>query len=584
LAGSRNLERANELRGFDSYRQLHPSSAGAACESSFGNRKFFGASLAAGSTIGDVAQRGALKCLTRREFLARGGMFAGAWCAPHFLRLRNASSNALLRASSLEKFVDPLPIPPVAKPAGMHTSPVSSQSKLPYYRMPMQEMEAKLHRDLPPTRLWGVAGTFPGATLEMRTGQAVLVDWANELPHRHLLPIDHDVHGAGAKLPDVRAVMHLHGGRNPPQSDGYPEDWYLPGKSALYHYPNQQEAAMLWYHDHTLGITRLNVFAGLLGAAITRDDSEEALPLPRGKYEIPLIICDRTLNRDGQLTYPAKWVNEIEGDAILVNGKIAPYLQVEPRSYRFRVLNGANSRIFDFSLSNQQKFHQIGSDQGLLPSPVELETLMLAPGERADLVVDFAASAGTNLILLDDENIVMQFRVAKQSSNQENRALPKKLRDVPRIVESSAVKSRMLTLNDVIRNSDVPVAMLLNNTRWHEPVTEKPVLDSVEIWNLVNLVDETHPIHLHLVRFQVLDRRRFDVLSYQEKHVLKFSGPPIPPDPNELGWKDTVQAKQGVVTRIIARFEGYTGKFVWHCHILEHEDNEMMRPLIVMPE
>ena len=531
-------------------------------------------------------------------------MLAGALCMPRIAgggpqavpgakpaappaAVARAHQQPLLDAASLKKFVDPLPIPEIARPAGMRPSPTDSRIQIPYYRMPLRQIEAKVHRDLPPTRLWGTGKSSPGPTFEARKDHPVLVEWASELPATHLLPIDHAIHGAHTDVPDVRTVMHLHGGKSPADSDGYPEAWQRPGESALYHYPNHQDAAMLWYHDHALGITRLNVFAGLLGVYLVRDSVEDALPLPRGKYEVPLAIYDRAFSRDGQLAYPAKWVNEFTGDAVLVNGKMFPYLEVEPRRYRFRVLNGANSRIFDFSLSNQQKFHQIGTEQGLLPAPVETDYLSLAPGERADLIVDFSGHAGEKIVLQDDNTdgdpAVMQFRVGRSNSAKDTSLLPSTLRPVARLAETQAVKTRTMMLNDVIANSDVPVAMLLNNTEWGAPVTENPTLNSVEIWNLANVTDETHPIHLHLVRFQVLDRRRFDVLAFQEKRALHYAGQPISPGPGEAGWKDTVQAKPGMVTRIIARFEGFTGRYVWHCHVLEHEDNQMMRPFDVVP-
>ena len=547
--------------------------------------------------------------LTRREFLAEAGVFAGSlWlpcslpavaqqshaghvpAAPRVPAARSSGSERL-HAASLEKFVDPLPIPPVARPAGVRPSPENHRIKLPYYHMPLRELAVKVHRDVPPTRLWCVGGISPGPTFEARADHGILVEWANQLPHKHLLAVDHAIHGAGTGVPDVRTVMHLHGGRTPPESDGYPEAWHTPGKSMLYHYPNRQDAAMLWYHDHALGITRLNVLAGLLGMYFVRDSVEDALPLPRGKYEVPLAFCDRAFTRHGQLAYPAKWTNEFSGDAVLVNGKIFPYVEVEPRAYRFRVLNAANSRTFDFSLSSKQNFHQIGTEQGLLTAPVELEHLAVAPGERADLFADFSAHAGENIVLQDDnsahERALMQFRVARSSGAgkgdaQHGNTPPATLRPVQRLAESLALRTRTMMLNDVIANSDMPVAMLLNNTDWDAPVSEKPVLNSVEIWELANVTDEMHPIHLHLARFQVLDRRRFDVLAFQEKKVLHYGGPALPPEKGESGWKDTVQAPQGFVTRVIARFEDYTGRYVWHCHILEHEDNQMMRPFDVV--
>ena len=455
----------------------------------------------------------------------------------------------------------------------------------------MRQFESKVHRDLKPTRLWGYASGSPGPTFETRSGQGVLVEWVNELPTTHFLPIDRSIHGAEADKAEVRTVVHLHGAKAPPESDGYPENWYVPGKSAVYYYPNRQDAAMLWYHDHALGINRLNVFAGLLGAFFVRDEFEDSLHLPRGKYEIPLVIYDRDFDLEGQLNYPVSgdpkspWVPEFFGDAVLVNGKLFPYLEVEPRKYRFRVLNGANSRFFHLTLSSEaskgQTVQQIGTDQGLLPAPVPLTRVSLAPAERADLVVDFSNSVGTNVILKNDNVSVMQFRVAAKGAPDAS-ALPQVLRPVPRIPESSAVKTRTLTLVEIDDLVQRPVKMLLNNAHWSMPVTENPVLDSVEIWNLINTTDDAHPIHLHLVRFQILDRRAFNIAAYWATGEIKYTGAVTPPESGEAGWKDTVRADPGMVTRIIVRFEGFAGRYVWHCHLLEHEDNEMMRPYDVV--
>ena len=372
-----------------------------------------------------------------------------------------------------------------------------------------------------------------------------------------------------------------------PEFDGYPEAWYEPGGTRQYYYPNQQNAAMLWYHDHALGINRLNIYAGLLGAFFIRDAAEEALNLPAGKFEVPLILCDRFFYPDGQLSYPvspnpkAPWVPEAFGNAILVNGKLFPYLNVEPRKYRLRVLNGSNGRFYRLTVSNQQNFYQIGSDQGLLSVPVELKSLVLAPAERADLVVDFAAERGQKIVLKSDAFTIMQFRVGSESV-RDTSALPATLRTVARMPESSAVRTRMLSLDEILDFYGNSYIMLLNGAHWRMPVTENPALNTTEIWSLINTTDDSHPIHLHLVRFQILDRRPFHRFSYQARRQLVYRGPAQPPAPEEAGWKDTVQAHPGMVTRIISRFEGYTGRYVWHCHILEHEDNEMMRPYDVV--
>ena len=527
---------------------------------------------------------------SRRLFLKQTAAVAGALAVPAASYTSHAQTAAkpVLDLKGLAPFVDALLIPRVAQPSGTQPVPGHPWRRVPYYRLAMHEFAAKVHRDLRPTRMWGFEGGSPGPTLEARSGQGILVDWANELPQAHFLPIDHGIHGAEKNKPEVRAVVHLHGGKVPPESDGYPENWYTPGKSATCFYPNEQDAAMLWYHDHTLGINRLNVFAGLFGVYLIRDKVEEALNLPRGRYEIPLVICDRMFDKDAQLYYPTSedprgvWISELAGDAFLVNGKLLPYLDVEPRKYRFRVLNASNSRFFDLKLANGQEFHQVGSDQGLLPAPVALKDLQLAPAERADLIVDFAGHAGERIVLKNESFQIMQFRVSQVAAAAE-RPLPTALRSVARIAESSAIRTRELALVEVDDQVARPMEMLLNNARWHDPVTEKPFLDSVEIWNLINTSDDSHPIHLHLVKFQVLDRRNFERFAYTSKGVLKYLGPVTPPDPNEMGWKDTVTAHAGMVTRIIVRFEGFTGRYVWHCHILEHEDNEMMRPFEVLP-
>jgi spore coat protein A len=493
-----------------------------------------------------------------------------------------------LNASSLEQFVDPLPIPEIARPSGFRFSPIDPSTKLPYYRLSMRQYEFRIHRDLKPTLQWGYNAASPGPTIETRSGEGLLVEWANDLPDKHFLPIDHSIHGAEADKPEVRTVVHLHGGKVPPEGDGYPEKWIVPGQSTICHYPNRQDAAMLWYHDHALGINRLNVFAGLLGAFLVRDDFEDALELPRGKYEIPLVIYDRILDLNSQLNYPVSpdpqkpWTPEVFGDAILINGKLFPYFDVDPRRYRFRVLNGSNARFLHLSFSDGSKFHQIGTDQGLLPAPVEMDRVFLAPGERGDLMVDFSGLRGSHIVLKNDTLPIMLFRVG-QNSSRDASAMPQTLRPVAKIAEASAIKTRTLSLVEIDDLKQRPVSMLLNSAHWSMPVTENPILDSTEIWELVNTTDDSHPIHLHLVRFQILDRRSFDIAAFWNTGQLKYKALAVPPAPDEAGWKDTVRADPGMVTRIIIKFEGYAGRYVWHCHILEHEDNEMMRPFNVLP-
>jgi spore coat protein A, manganese oxidase len=538
--------------------------------------------------------------ITRRKFLQSSALAATLAAGKRDLAqvlTHPPSIPPALDVNTLAQFVDQLPIPDIAQQQGLRPSLADARLKVPFYRLAAQPITSKLHRDLPPTKLWSFGTSTAGPTLETRSGEPLLVEWVNALPKEHFLPIDYTIHGAEADTPAVRTVVHLHGAKTRPESDGYPEDWIVPGKSSLYYYPNEQDAAMLWYHDHALGINRLNVYAGLFGGFFIRDGAEESLNLPKGKFELPLLLYDRLLTREGQLLYPVSpdpqspWVPEVFGNAILVNGKLFPYFDVEPRKYRLRVLNASNARIYHLSFANQDStgqgsanqvpFHQIGTDQGLLSAPAPLTRLEIAPGERADLVIDFSDHRGAQLVLKSDSFVIMQFRVSSGKVTDTS-SLPATLRPVPKIPESQAAQTRLLTLDEYVTKNGNPAMLLLNATRWHLPITEKPVLGSTEIWSLVNPTNDTHPIHLHLVRFQILDRQSYEPWLFQTKRQLHFLGPAQPPAPNEAGWKDTVQAYSRMVTRIIVPFEGFTGRYVWHCHILEHEDNEMMRPYEVI--
>jgi len=303
----------------------------------------------------------------------------------------------------------------------MRPHPGNPKQNIPLYRLAMREVRLKVHRDLPPARMWSFGGSFPGPTVETQSGHAVIVEWLNDLPMRHFLPIDHTLMGAEPNLPEVRAVVHLHGGRTPAASDGYPEEWITPGKTQTCFYPCAQHAALLFYHDHAMGINRLNIYAGLQGLFIVRDPREDALGLPAGKYEVPLMITDRLLTKEGQLYYPVSpnpgrpWVPEVFGNAILVNGKLLPCHDVEPRKYRLRLMNGSNGRFYRFGLSNRAAFQVVANDQALLEKPVDAKRLPMAPAERADIVVDFAPFAGTTVNLVSDSFDILQFRVARQA-------------------------------------------------------------------------------------------------------------------------------------------------------------------------
>jgi spore coat protein A len=493
-------------------------------------------------------------------------------------------SAPMLHVLELPPFVDALPIPENWEHSAAHAG---SDGRL---RITMREIHHKVHRDLPPTRMWSYGPTALGPVIQARSGHPLQIEWINNLPTRHFLPIDHSLHGCGHDIPDVRAVTHVHGARVPSKDDGYPEDWFVPGKSRTCTYPLEQEAATLWYHDHAMGLNRLNSYAGLFGMFLIRDKVEDDLHLPTGKYEVPLILYDRDFTTDGQLYYPSSgdpehpWVPEFNADGILINGKIRPYFEVEPRLYRFRVVNVANSRFFNLSLSNGRPFVQIGGDQGLLPAPVEMKRLMLAPAERADLLLDLTQSAGQTVHLRTGGLDILELRVAVSSTSPARQAysIPTSLRAIPRTPESAATVTRTITLHEYQNQHGQSMMMLLNRKHWHEPTTEFPKLNSTEIWEFVNLTEDVHPMHLHLVRFQILDRRPFDMNVYLRTKKFHFTAEVSPPDANELGWKDTVQCPDSVITRVIVRFEGYPGKYLYHCHILEHEANDMMRPFEVV--
>ena len=489
----------------------------------------------------------------------------------------------------LTKYLDALPIPGPAQPV---TGVVGGEAT---YQIDMTQFEQQLHTDLPPTTVWGYAGSYPGPTIEATKDLPVTVEWINDIRDAngvlrvdHYLPVDTCLHGPDHEGDTPRTVVHLHGGHVPPEADGYPEATFLPGGSATYIYPNNQLPATLWYHDHAMGITRLNVMMGLAGYYLLRDQFEIDLNLPSGEYEIPLAIQDRTFRADGSFVYPEQWQDQFFGDTLLVNGKVWPYLHIKQGKYRFRVLNGSNSRSYTLSLSTGDTFQWIGTDGGLLEAPVDITEITLTPGERADLVIDFAGySVGQEILLSNSAPApfpgdpgagviadVMKFIVQDQAGH--TAALPATLRPIERLLEEDAIEVREFEL----RKSSHPCTgtiWLINGKVWDD-ITEFPMLDTTEVWSFINRSGMVHPMHMHLVMFQVLDTQDFDVVNGEVSPI----GSPVAVDPNESGWKDTVPVYPNQIVRVIARFEGYPGLFPYHCHILEHEDHEMMRQFQVI--
>ena len=554
---------------------------------------------------------------TRRQFLKASALTVGGLSVPWRQGFANMNTSQPLNPDIIPKFEDPLPIPATLKP-------VDDTEDSAAYRVTMSEFQQQvLPTGFPTTTVWGFEGSFPGPTIEARKDKPVAVKWINELPMRHILPVDKTLHGTNKGEPEVRTVVHLHGAHTKPQFDGYPEDWYTSEDSknfAVYNYKNDQEPAALWYHDHAMGSTRLNVYAGLAGLYNIRDDIEDALNLPSGDYEVPIVIQDRLFAEDGSLFYPAELdpikfpyapspsiIPVLFGNVTVVNGKTWPYFEVEPRKYRFRVLNGSNSRPYrlrlvpDAAPNTSLPYHQIGTDGGLLAKPVPVGKVVngapkgpqvtVAPAERADIIVDFSNFAPGEVITMKNLGIadfpssesvesIMQFRVIASNASDTS-DLPTELRTVPELDPADAVKTRNLTL-DLTKDDYGRPKFLLNKAKWMDPITEKPKLNTTEIWNFVNMTPNGHPMHVHLVTFGVLSRRLFDVEHYRQTGEILYLSPPekmLPP--NENGMRDMVRVPAGTVVQIIAHFD-VPGRFVWHCHFLDHEDHEMMRPYEVV--
>ncbi len=617
-----------------------------------------------------------------------------------------------LDPTSVPKFRTPLAIPP-AMPR-KEVLPGPGNTKIDYYEIAVRQFEQQvLPPGLPATTLWGYGApqvpdsfAYPARTIEARYRRPVRIKWTNELVDAngnylpHLLPIDQTLHWAnppGARdtqgtdqeryLGPVPMVPHLHGAATTQESDGYPEAWTLPDAvniplglfrtgthydlnkassplgaqwsagSMVFEYPNRQAATTLWYRDHSLGMTRANVYAGPAGFYLLRGGPADAVdgrlpgPAPssedragRAYRELPILIQDRSFNADGSLFYPGDraffeglrkdqlqipfkpdggsdvspiWNAEFFGNTMVVNGKTWPFANVEQRRYRLRLLNGCDSRFLILQFSNGLPFWQIGAEGGFLPQPVRLERLLLEPAGRADVIVDFSdVAAGTSLRLLNigpdepygggvpdldflpsDPNTtgqVMQFRIARRrgsdpSSRPETLGLPVQARlgehSVVRKVSLNEMESSTILVstdaegNIVLDPAGAPFGPTMGGLgtlnpdgtgkvlTWSDAVTETPRQGVTEVWEIHNFTEDAHPVHVHQVQFQVMGRRGAD-------GVLRG------PEPWETGFTDTVISLPGEITRIKARFD-IPGLFVWHCHILEHEDNEMMRPFQV---
>lgn len=563
------------------------------------------------------------------------------------------------------KFIDPLRIPPVVRP--------HDDASVRRLTVRMRSAWVRLHSELPTTRVWAYDGLLPGPTIEVRRGQRVLVDWVNEIgdgmPVTAVVGPDlsqNDPGTSGASPDkDVAAlpawtVIHLHGGRTMANGDGWTENAFLAGGHQPSWYDNDQPAAMLWYHDHAMGITRFNVVAGLSGMYVIRDDEEDLLRLPSGRYEVPLMLCDRNLETDADGSLTGRLLHKTEQDTgeyfgpfTLVNGTIWPHFDVEARQYRIRVLNASNARAYRLVLVDQNgdqvmgAIKQIGTDSGLLGRPVEVPEsgLILGSAERADLIVDFRGFRGTSLRLVNTaaapfknaaatvkpgvpdpdpdhrlgEPDVMEFRVGAEvvgdpfrlpahlagsftrvthddlPANHKHRTVGLVERDgmlqlwelaetdpptgkppVDGIVQVTGADGKVLTYKRM-------AAMLEDAVNWF------PAYGAWEVWRILNLTEDTHPFHVHLVRFQALARDTYDVQGFDSTAGGTTAGRPVAYqkpgvlDANEQGWKDIIRVNPHDMVSIAAEFSGGTGRYMYHCHMIEHEDNDMMRPFVVVP-
>jgi spore coat protein A len=575
------------------------------------------------------------------------------------------------KAAPLAPFVDALPIP-------SRLIAVEHDGRL---TVGIHAGTHRFHRDLPLSTIWGFEGMVPGPTIEAERGQPVTVEWRNELegPFPVLDTVASQPTGAEGVpvqcLPGLsggkpnrhaaaltgHTVVHLHGGLTPAAYDGWAENLFAPGQPAVFDYPMDQRAALLWYHDHVMGITKLDVYAGLAGLWIVRDERERELELPEGlPFEVPLLIQDRNFDLDEHGRLTGQLVHKTDPEVMeafppftVVNGKVWPVLEVRPATYRFRILNGSNARTYRLVLLHEgtpelERITQIGTDHGLLRAPVPLphDGLVLASAERADLLVDFSDFAhASELTLLntatapfdgspfpvsDAENAadpegllpypqVLRFRVAGEQASRVS--IPRQLatdyeapaaealararrRAIALVEREMGDEPNMLTMRELGPADDGPLVTVSDGdetTRYRvvaahfeDKTTFFPMLGEYEVWQLINLTGDTHPIHLHLDPFQILARLpiRYEIPDggIGERELAATVTLAREPDDeldhaiddNERGLKDTIRVNPNEIVEIAVRFNSYSGRYMYHCHILEHEDRDMMRPFVTM--
>ncbi|GII77555.1 multicopper oxidase [Sphaerisporangium rufum] len=483
--------------------------------------------------------------LNRRRMLALGATVGGAMALP---LVRAAAVGAQqgepphrgyhvgrrTAATAVRADVTPfsvrMPVPPVLRPA-------SSGPAGDVYRIPVRAATAEILPGVR-TQVLGYGGGFGGPTIRARAGRPVRMVYENTL--------------------DAPVNVHLHGGHVPAASDGHPMDLIQPGGSRAYDYPNTQRGATLWYHDHSHGTEAEHVYRGLHGFYLIEGEDEAALRLPAGPYDVPIMLRDSAFDANGELIF---FGDPAERSTFLANGKVQPYFPVAARKYRFRLLNAGNERVFRLNLGGVEMI-RIGSDGGLLPAPVPVTELVLASAERADIVVDFGRHpVGTRLVLSDGTTPVLRFDVVAQA--RDTSRVPDRLRPMPSF-PAAAVERDVAMSFDL--SGSFPVGLV--NGRPYDPdrVDFQVKRGTTEIWRVINAdtIGIDHTFHMHLAQFEVLDRD---------------GAPPLPQD---AGLKDTVHVPPGGSVRVRATFTDHLGRYVYHCHYLEHSSIGMMGQMEVI--
>ncbi|XP_058087433.1 multicopper oxidase LPR1-like [Magnolia sinica] len=545
------------------------------------------------------------------------------------------ANERLISPSKLEMFVDDLPDMPKIKGFTIRNGVPGSRS----IKIGMFEKKWKFHRDLPPTRVFAYGtsnetATVPGPTIEALQGIETRVRWKNHLPSEHILPWDPTIPTATVTK-GVPTVVHLHGGIHEPESDGNSNAWFTAGfkqtgpswSKQTYHYHNVQQPGNLWYHDHAMGLTRVNLLSGLIGSYVIRQPAiEDPLGLPSGpEFDRHLVIFDRSFRTDGSIymnstgnnpSIHPQWQPEYFGDAMIVNGKAWPRMKVGRRKYRFRILNASNARFFRFFFSNGMTFIHVASDSAYLARPVTVRKLLVAPSEIADVIVDFATSTSDAVILANDapypfpsgdladeiNGKVMKF-IIDQNRTVDTSRVPPKLIEYPAPTEHDAVETRYIAMYEYTSATDEPTHLYLNGKAYEEPATETPKVGSTEVWYVINLTEDNHPLHIHLGLFVTLEQTELVGIEELKDCMMKINDPikcnvsnhsrgkRIPVPAHERGWKNVYKMSPGAITKILIRFSllqpntpypfnaSAEPGYVYHCHILDHEDNVMMRPL-----